>query len=54
MGVVAVAGMPEVRINLEKKKFWLALSGYHLHRFCQLQYYDSFFLSLSPGKTLNF
>jgi hypothetical protein len=48
-GIVAVAGIPEARINLNfaffTSCFWLALAGYHLHPFCHLQYYNSFFCS---------
>jgi hypothetical protein len=60
LGIVVVAGIPEARINLNFAFFrffiffWLALSGFHLHHFCQLQYYNGFLLSLSPGRTLNF
>ena len=50
MGIVAVAGMPETRINLKKINFFFLACfrcyNYHLHHFCQLQYYNSFPLSL--------
>jgi hypothetical protein len=50
MGIVTVAGMPEARINLN---FVLFLACF-LYHFCRLQYYNSFLLSLSPGRALNF
>jgi hypothetical protein len=55
MGIIAVAGMPEARINLQNFcSFFFIMGGCHLHHFCQLQYYNSFLLSLSPGMALNF
>jgi hypothetical protein len=50
MGIVAIAGMPEARINMN---FVLFLACF-LYCFSQRQYYNIFLPSLSPGKALNF
>jgi hypothetical protein len=56
MGIVAVAGMPETRINLNFVLFFLAcfgwLSSTSLLSIVILK--NSFPLTLSPGRALNF
>ena len=57
MGIVAVAGMPEIGINLNFVLFLFSLLWVAIIiciTFVNLQYYDSFPLTLSPGRALNF